>query len=77
MHIDTYIFGLIMAGFGNVRPTDALQYLALAYTIFFVAIFAYVISLSRRQARVRDDLAVLRQAVDVQLAANERKGIEE
>ena len=32
MHIDTYTFGLIMAGFGNVRSTDALQYLALAYT---------------------------------------------
>jgi len=73
MHIDTYTFGLIMAGFGNVRSTDALQYLALAYIIFFVAIFAYVISLSRRQARVCDDLAVLRRAVDDQLTTHERK----
>jgi len=73
MHIDTYTFGLIMAGFGNVRPTDALQYLALAYTIFFVAIFAYVISLSRRQARVRDDLAVLRRAVDEERARTEAR----
>jgi len=62
-----------MAGFGNVRPTDALQYLALAYTIFFVAIFAYVISLSRRQARVRDDLAVLRCAVDEEKARTEAR----
>jgi CcmD family protein len=71
MHIDTYTFGLIMAGFGNVRSTDALQYLALAYTVFFVAIFAYVISLSRRQTRVRDDLAVLRRVVDEEKARTE------
>ena len=73
MHIDTYTLGLIMAGFGNVRSTDALQYLALAYTVFFVAIFAYVISLSRRQARVRDDLAVLRRAVDEEKARTEAR----
>ncbi len=66
MHIDTY--GLLLAGFGNVKSTDALPYLVLAYTVFFVVIFAYVISLSRRQSRVQDDLALLRRAVDEEKA---------
>jgi len=71
MHINT--FDLVLAGFGDVRSTDALPYLVLAYSVFFVVIFAYVISLSRRQARVRDDLTLLRQAVDEQLNANEQR----
>jgi len=66
VHIDTY--GLLLAGFGNVKSTDALPYLVLAYTVFFVVIFAYVISLSRRQSRVQDDLALLRRAVDEEKA---------
>jgi len=58
------VLGLIMDTFGNVHSTNAMQYLVIAYTVFFVAIFAYVISLSRRQARVRDDLALVRRAID-------------
>jgi len=62
MRVDT--LALILAGFGNVKSTDALPYLVLAYSVFFVVIFAYVISLSRRQSRVQDDLALLRKAID-------------
>lgn len=48
----------------HVHTNDVLLYLALAYTIFFVVIFAYTISLSRRQARVQSDLTLLRHALD-------------
>ena len=44
--------------------SGSLVYLAAAYALFFVVIFAYVMSLSRRQARVQDDLALLRRAID-------------
>ncbi len=43
---------------------NALPYLAVAYALFFVVIFAYVISLSRRQSSVQADLALLRQAIE-------------
>jgi len=62
MRVDN--LALILAGFGNVKSTDALPYLVLAYSVFFVVIFAYVISLSRRQSRVQDDLALLRKAIN-------------
>lgn len=48
----------------HLHTNDVLLYLALAYTIFFVVIFAYTISLSRRQARVQSDLTLLRRALD-------------
>lgn len=48
----------------HLHTNDVLLYLALAYTIFFVVIFAYTISLSRRQARVQSDLTLLRHALD-------------
>jgi len=44
--------------------SGSLVYLAVAYALFFVLIFAYVLSLSRRQERVQDDLVLLRQAVE-------------
>ena len=47
-----------------LQANDALPYLAASYALFFLVIFAYVMSLSRRQARVQDDLALLRQAID-------------
>jgi CcmD family protein len=47
-----------------LQANGALPYLAAAYALFFLAIFAYVMSISRRQARVQDDLALLRQAID-------------
>jgi CcmD family protein len=60
------IIAILASGFGpvHVRPGDALPYLALAYSVFFVAVFAYIIALSRRQARVQRDLAVLQQVID-------------
>ena len=48
----------------HLLPGNALPFLALAYALFLLVIFAYVLSLSRRQARVQDDLALLRQAID-------------
>ena len=47
-----------------LQANGALPYLVAAYALFFLVIFAYVMSLSRRQARVQDDLALLRQAID-------------
>lgn len=47
-----------------LHASDALPYLAIAYAVFFVAIFAYVISLSRRQSSVQADLRLLRQAIE-------------
>ena len=57
---------ILASGFGpvHVRPGDALPYLALAYSVFFVVVFVYIIALSRRQARVQRDLAVLQQVID-------------
>lgn len=48
----------------HVHTSEFLPYLALAYALFFLVIFAYVISLSRRQARVQDDITLLRRALD-------------
>lgn len=48
----------------HVHAGDVLPYLAVAYALFFLVIFAYVVSLSRRQADVQADLALLRQAVE-------------
>lgn len=48
----------------HIQSADFLPYLTAAYAVFFVVIFAYVLSLSRRQARVQDDLALLRRALD-------------
>lgn len=48
----------------HLHAGEVLPYLALAYALFFVVIFAYVMTLSRRQADVQDDLALLQQAVD-------------
>lgn len=48
----------------HLHTNDVLLYLTLAYTVFFVVIFAYTVSLSRRQSRVRDDLNLLRRALD-------------
>ena len=60
---------VILGDFGNVHlDGNAMAYLAVAYALFFVAIFAYVISLSRRQARAQADLALLRRAVDEEQA---------
>ena len=50
----------------HIVTSQALPYLALAYAVFFVVIFGYVMSLSRRQSRIQDDLAVLRRALDEQ-----------
>ena len=57
---------ILASGFGpvHVQPGDALPYLALAYSVFFVVVFAYIIALSRRQTRVQRDLAVLQQVID-------------
>lgn len=39
-------------------------YLALAYAVFFVVLFVYILSLSRRQHRVEKDLVIVRQALE-------------
>ena len=54
----------------HVQTSDFLPYLALAYALFFLVIFAYVISLSRRQASVSADLALLRRALDEEKRGN-------
>lgn len=51
----------------HIQGGDALPYLAIAYALFFLVIFAYVISLTRRQARAQEELTLLRQAVDEEL----------
>ncbi len=56
--------GGINLGHTHVNSTDALPYLAAAYALFFVVIFAYAVSLSRRQARVQSDIALLRRVLD-------------
>ncbi len=48
----------------HVDNSAALPYLAVAYALFFIVIFAYTISLSRRQSRVQQDVALLRRAIE-------------
>lgn len=52
----------------HLHTNDVLLYLSLAYTLFFVVIFAYTVSLSRRQVRVQQDLTLLRSALDEEKA---------
>ncbi len=71
-----HLHGLVVAASGgnggginagnnvHVDNNAALPYLAVAYALFFVVIFAYTISLSRRQSRVQQDVALLRRAIE-------------
>ncbi len=52
---------------GQTKVQDAsgaLPYLVIAYGLFFLVIFAYVLFLSRRQSRLHGDIALLRRALD-------------
>jgi len=44
----------------------ALEYLFLGYSIIWVALFAYTMTIVRRQKRVEEELKLLRQAVGAQ-----------
>lgn len=48
----------------HLQTGEVLPYLALAYALFFIVIFTYVISMSRRQRRVQDDLTIIRRALE-------------
>ncbi len=56
---------------GHILDSNALPYLFVAYALFFLVIFAYTVSLSRRQSRVQGELGLLRQAVDEERARAE------
>lgn len=51
----------------QIQGGNSLPYLAIAYALFFLVIFAYVISLTRRQARAQEEITLLRRAVDEEL----------
>jgi CcmD family protein len=48
----------------HLQTQQFLPYLTVAYCLFFAVIFAYVLSLSRRQSRLDNDMALLRRALD-------------
>lgn len=52
---------------GQTKVQDAsgaLPYLVVAYGLFFLVIFAYVLLISRRQSQLHGDIVLLRRALD-------------
>ena len=47
----------------NIHVTNPLPYLFVGYTIFWLVVFAYVISLSMRQRRADAELKLIQEAL--------------